>query len=114
MERALLDAGLLPVERMAEAGGRGSVRKVYVREYCWALSLGRLVRADFAFPVPRVLLEVSGIAHAIDHGKHEADVERAGMARELGWRLMEVSPKRVSDPQVIRDLLRLLDLEETT
>lgn len=65
---------------------------IVVREYAWALDVGRDFRADVAFPALRLLVEVKGGAHAAGRAKQRADVEREALAVSLGYRLLPLTP----------------------
>ena len=72
------------------------------RQYLWARELRRDFRADFAFPVQRVLVEVQGgIWMPSGRGAHsggaaiEKDIEKAQYAARLGWAWVPVTEKDI-------------------
>lgn len=88
---ALTESGFPPVGALApETWVLPTV--ILVREYAWALDVGRDFRADLAFPALRLLVEVKGGAHAAGRAKQRADVEREALAVSLGYRLLPLTP----------------------
>lgn len=69
-----------------------------VRQYPFGVHVNepRRFRADFAFPLRMLLLEVAGMAHAAGRGKVRKDIERDGLAAALGYRVLKVSPEDVA------------------
>lgn len=82
---------------------------ILVREYAWALDVGRDFRADVAFPALRVLVEVKGGAHAAGRAKQRADVEREGLAVSLGYRLLPLTPEQARSSEGVDLVLRTRD-----
>lgn len=79
---------------------------ILVREYAWALEVGRDFRADVAFPVLRILVEVKGGAHAAGRAKQRADVEREGLAVSMGYRLLPLTPDQAKSEEGVELVLR--------
>lgn len=79
---------------------------ILVREYAWALEVGRDFRADVAFPVLRILVEVKGGAHAAGRAKQRADVEREGLAVSLGYRVLPLTPAQAMAEEGVELVLR--------
>jgi hypothetical protein len=79
---------------------------ILVREYAWALELGRDFRADVAFPALRILVEVKGGAHAAGRAKQRADVEREGLAVSLGYRVLPLTPAQAMAEEGVEMVLR--------
>lgn len=78
---------------------------------------GRKFRADFAFVLARVIVEIDGgqwQAHGGRHA-HDEDREKFNLAAELGWRVLRYSPemleRRPGDvvTQVCRCLTKLTE-----
>ena len=91
--RAELDkAGYVWIESM-RAGT--DPLKVYVPEYTY-LPHERALRADFAFPVARLLVEIDGNAHAVKSVRKD-DVVKRQEATRRGWRVLVVLPEQVRD-----------------
>ena len=82
---------------------------ILVREYAWALHVGREFRADLAFPALRMLVEVKGGAHAAGRAKQRADVEREGLAVSLGYRLLPLTPEHAMGGDGVDLVLRTRD-----
>lgn len=82
---------------------------ILVREYAWALDVGREFRADLAFPALRLLIEVKGGAHAAGRAKQRADVEREGMAVSMGYRVLPLTPEQAKSEEGVDLVLRTWD-----
>lgn len=82
---------------------------ILVREYAWALDVGRDFRADLAFPALRLLVEVKGGAHAAGRAKQRADVEREGLAVSMGYRVLPLTPAQAMAEEGVDLVLRTRD-----
>lgn len=92
-----------------KAGGFPAV----VREYLYAPP--RKLRADFAFPDARLLVEVQGgIYTRKAHGSVTgvlADIDRLNAATLAGWRLIRVTPDMVNSGEALQLIARALNVE---
>ncbi len=86
------------------------------RQYLWARELGRDFRADFAFPVQRVLVEVQGgIWMPSGRGAHsggaaiEKDIEKAQYAARLGWWWVPITEKDIDSGRALEVVQRVLE-----
>ena len=96
LDAALSEAGYVAVTNATE---RTDLRRIYVPEFTWAPH-ERQWRADFAFPVARVLVEIDGNAHAVKR-QRTADVLKRQEAERRGWRVVAVLPEQVRDGSAV-------------
>ncbi len=92
-----------------------------VREYRFAWSLGRLYRADFAWPNQRLLVEAEGGIFAKqqrngqDYGWHQSvqrmltDMEKYNAAALLGFRVLRYSAKEINSGKAVAEIERALN-----
>ena len=73
-----------------------------VREWPWGwlLEPQRRFRADFAFPLRRLLVEVEGGCHGIQK-QRKADILRAQLAASVGYTILRVLPEQVHDKSAL-------------
>lgn len=113
-----LDAEWLLGQHLADAG------LTFERQYHYAEPQGRDHRADFAFPLERLLVEVEGglygkgapcrLCGRRPGGAHGsvtgvlADLERSKLAAVAGFRVLRVTPAEVNDGTALRWVLAAL------
>lgn len=98
--RAALDAaGYVSVDALTADMVMLHPRSIYVPEYTWAPH-ERALRADFGFPVARVLVEIEGDAHAVKRQRRN-DVVRRQEAERRGWRVVSVLPEQVKSGEAV-------------
>jgi very-short-patch-repair endonuclease len=66
----------------------------FVQEYQFVE--GRKFRADIAFCLEKIAVEVQGQCHRI-RSKFDRDIERTQVAFLAGWRILPIAPKQVKD-----------------
>lgn len=86
-------------EQMRAAGFR--TWDDYVPQMAFAIDLGRDFRADIGFPRQMLLVEIMGGAHAAGRARVKRDVERQGLAAQLGYRVLTVTPEQVRKGEAI-------------
>jgi very-short-patch-repair endonuclease len=75
--------------------------------------LGRRFKADFYFPVARLIVEVDGGGWI--HGRHsrgagmERDCEKSALIAAMPARLLRVTPKHVEDGRALNWILKALN-----
>ena len=81
------------------------------RQHPWGLALTprRGFAADFAFLPNRLLVEVTGGAHAAGRGKWKSDTERSGLAASIGWTICLVTPEQVRDGSALELVKRAIE-----
>lgn len=83
------------------------------REYRFDLS--RRWRADFAWPIDRLLVEVEGGIHT--SGRHirakgfEEDSQKYNTATAMGWRLLRVTGAQIRNGQAVKWIEECLETE---
>ena len=87
-----------------------------VREHVYVP--GRKFRADFAWPAPRLLLEVQGGVFSGKSGHSGIagilrDCDRANAAAVAGWRVLRVTAAHLRSGEALRVLLAALQQETT-
>lgn len=86
------------------------------REYQFAISMHRRFRADLAYPMHRLLVEIQGgIWNGGKHGRASGvvrDIERMQYAAILGWRVLPVTTDQVRSGTAAQLVLAALDLKE--
>ena len=82
----------------------------FVRQYCYAKP--RRLRADFAFPSARLLVEIQGgVFQRKAHGSITgilADIDRLNTATLAGWRLLRFTPQAVQSGEALQLIDRAL------
>lgn len=124
--RAPRSRDLSPAEREARASHRerferlleAQLRQIapafpFEREFAFAP--GRKFRADFAFVLDRILVEIQGGIWRRGGGAHSRpaniirDVEKAQIAARMGWRVFPVTTDEVRSGKAARLILELLE-----
>lgn len=70
------------------------------REFRFAAELGRLFRADLAYPDRKLLIEVDGGCHAVRKRWHDG-ILRGQIAQQLGYRTLTVMPEQVKSGEAL-------------
>jgi very-short-patch-repair endonuclease len=92
-----------------------TVRRVALRpntcvtQYPWGIHVGTRHRADFAFPLRRLLVEVEGGCHGIQK-QRKSDILRAQLAASVGYTILRVLPEQVHDKDALALIARAVEV----